>query len=306
MNTAFSDALNLAWKIHAVESGFASRLTLSTYESERMHVAETLLNFDAIYTNLFSQQQQAQSSCQTEDSEFVKTFKSNSGFTSGYSVSYLPNVLNIDSSYGPSTVSSQYKAFTNETRLRGGHIFPSLNVTRVVDASVVHLEQAVPLNGAYRIYIFAGCPEKGTTRAALADLAVYSLLPNSYLSSFLRSDINETNCSNIHCPHSQFYTFCTIFTAQGKDLDIDLLSPELLSKYRQHIYVDIPEGNICEQDLPQSMAYKKIGVTAEKPTVIVVRPDGYVGCTIRLMEGPATVQALNTYFGRFVTKVLWT
>ncbi|KAK3066768.1 hypothetical protein LTR53_016741, partial [Teratosphaeriaceae sp. CCFEE 6253] len=47
MNTAFLDAQNLAWKIHHVESGFADRSILKSYESERKLIAENLLNFDA-------------------------------------------------------------------------------------------------------------------------------------------------------------------------------------------------------------------------------------------------------------------
>src|SRR6195952_4301501 len=54
MNTAFHDAINFAWKMHLVESGFAKRSTLSTYESERKLIAENLLNFDAKYAKLFS------------------------------------------------------------------------------------------------------------------------------------------------------------------------------------------------------------------------------------------------------------
>ena len=55
MNTAFLDAQNLAWKIHAVESGFADRALLRTYQPERRAVAEALLNFDNKYAKLFSQ-----------------------------------------------------------------------------------------------------------------------------------------------------------------------------------------------------------------------------------------------------------
>jgi 2-polyprenyl-6-methoxyphenol hydroxylase-like FAD-dependent oxidoreductase len=52
MNTAFLDALNLAWKIHHVEAGFADRSLLNSYESERKLIAENLLNFDAKYAAL--------------------------------------------------------------------------------------------------------------------------------------------------------------------------------------------------------------------------------------------------------------
>jgi len=35
-----------------------------------------------------------------------------------------------------------------------------------------------------------------------------------------------------------------------------------------------------------------------------VRPDGYVGCVIKLVEGSGTVDALNEYFSAFTTKKL--
>src|SRR5437868_5121196 len=98
MNTAFLDALNLAWKIHAVEAGFANRTILETYEPERKDVAETLLAFDNKYAKLFSQRPPAANevaaasaagpSAGQEENEFIKTFKESCEFTSGYGVFY--------------------------------------------------------------------------------------------------------------------------------------------------------------------------------------------------------------------------
>ena len=51
---AFHDALNFAWKVHLVESGFAKRPILASYEAERKEVAENLLGFDSRYATLFS------------------------------------------------------------------------------------------------------------------------------------------------------------------------------------------------------------------------------------------------------------
>ncbi|KAA6407592.1 MAG: phenol 2-monooxygenase [Lasallia pustulata] len=111
MNTAFLDAVNLAWKIHHVESGFASRSILTTYESERKLIAENLLNFDAKYAALFSQRKPsagevnlASQSSPTgpaqpstpggPPNEFVETFKASCELTSGYGISYPPNIHN--------------------------------------------------------------------------------------------------------------------------------------------------------------------------------------------------------------------
>jgi len=39
--------------------------------------------------------------------------------------------------------------------------------------------------------------------------------------------------------------------------------------------------------------------------VVVVRPDGHVGCVVRLVEGRGTVDAFEEYFARFVRRGLW-
>ena len=51
-------------------------------------------------------------------------------------------------------------------------------------------------------------------------------------------------------------------------------------------------------------AHAKMGVALEEGKVVVVRPDGYVACVVRLVEGGGTVDALNAYFGAFVTRRL--
>src|SRR5271154_1135610 len=101
MNTAFLDAQNLAWKIHHVESGFADRSILHSYEAERKLVAENLLNFDAKYAKLFSESRPAAKdvqaaseqgskgqNCGVEENEFIKMFKESCEFTSGSGVAY--------------------------------------------------------------------------------------------------------------------------------------------------------------------------------------------------------------------------
>jgi hypothetical protein len=39
--------------------------------------------------------------------------------------------------------------------------------------------------------------------------------------------------------------------------------------------------------------------------VVVVRPDGHVGCVVRLVDGEGTVEALEEYFARFVKRGVW-
>ncbi|KAH8816277.1 FAD binding domain-containing protein [Xylogone sp. PMI_703] len=309
MNTAFLDALNLAWKIHHVESGFADRSLLHSYEPERKSVAENLLNFDAKYAALFSQRPPAAKDVQAataekagqaieaeEENEFIKTFKESCEFTSGYGVAYGPNAIN----WSPSHPTQSSIIHPKGTKLRTGRLLINANVTRVVDANVVHLEQEIPLNGSFRIYVFAGNPS--STHRALQDFASNLNKKNSFFTSFLRPDIESVSYHERHNPHSHLYTFCTIFSAKRSSIEISRDVPQPLARYRDHIYAD----DIWDPKVPnaKASAHAKVGLDEEKGGVVVVRPDGYVGIVISLVEGSETVAALDNYFASFGTKKL--
>jgi hypothetical protein len=308
MNTAFLDALNLAWKIHAVEAGFAKRSLLETYEPERKDVAETLLAFDNKYAKLFSERppqanevaaasnhsDAANQSAATEENEFIKTFKEACEFTSGYGVFYKPNALN----WSPSHPAQSSVIHPASTKLVPGRLFRIADVTRVVDANVVHLEQEVPLNGAFRIFVFAGKPS--VTARALRDFADHLGRRGSFYSAYTRPDADKVTHHEKHNPHSHFFTICTIFAARRPEIEITRDVPPLLARYRDHIYAD----DRWDRRVPDASAaaHAKMGFDEERGGVVVVRPDGYVGIVVALAEGSATVDALNRYFGAFVTK----
>lgn len=304
MNTAFLDAQNLAWKIHAVESGFAKRSILETYESERKEVAESLLAFDNKYAKLFSQRPPAanevaaassQASGQ-EENEFIKTFKESCEFTSGYGVFYKANALN----WSPSHPAQSHVVHPKSTKLVPGRLLAIADVTRVVDANVVHLEQEVPLNGSFRIFVFAGRPS--VTAQALRDLAANMARKNSFYTAYARPDADHVSHLEKHNPHSHFFTVCTIFAARRPDIEITRDVPPLLARYRDHIYAD----DRWDRRVPdaRAAAHAKMGFDEDRGGVVVVRPDGYVGIVVALEEGAATVDALNRYFGAFCTKKL--
>lgn len=306
MNTAFLDALNLAWKIHHVEGGFADRSILESYEPERKLVAETLLDFDAKYAALFSQKPPAASHVEAAtargasennkeaEDDFIKTFKESCEFTSGYGVAYGPNVLN----WSPAHPATAQAIDPRGHKLRPGRILINANVTRVVDANVVHLEQEIPLNGSFRVYIFAGKPS--VTRQALKDFAQYTSKKGSYFSTYLRKDVDSVSHHEKHNPHSHFFTFCTIFGSKRSNIEISKDVPGLLSRYRDHVYAD----DIWDHRVPnaEAAAHQKMGLDQRSGGVIVVRPDGYVGVVAGLVEGSGTVDALNQYFSSFCSK----
>ncbi|TAQ85556.1 hypothetical protein B7494_g6107 [Chlorociboria aeruginascens] len=301
MNTAFLDAQNLAWKIHHVESGFADRSLLHSYESERKLIAENLLNFDAKYAALFSQRPPAakdvaaatkQSGDEAdEENQFIKTFKEACEFTSGYGVAYNPNSLNWSSSHPAQ--SSLINPSSN--KLRTGRILINSNVTRVVDANTVHLEQEIPVNGSFRIYVFGGKPS--VTSQATKDFAQNLNKKTSFFSSYLRQDIESVSHHECHNPHSHFFTFCTIYGSRRSDIEIRRDVPDVLARYRDHVYAD----DIWDPKVPDATAsaHAKMGLDQEKGGVVVVRPDGYVGIVVTLAEGSGTIDALNDYFSTF-------
>lgn len=308
MNTAFLDAQNLAWKIHHVESGFADRSILKSYESERKLIAENLLNFDSAYAKLFSQRQPSagevghatgKGDADIPENEFIKMFKSSCEFTSGYGVAYNPNEFNWSPSHpaqSPLFLSNDAKTTTQRT----GRILTNATVTRVADANVVDLEQEIPLNGSYRIYIFGGKPS--VTKSAIRDLAAGLAKKNSFYTAFAHLDADKVSYHERHNPHTPFATICTIFNAKRPEIEIREVLPELLARYFDHVYAD----DIWDQRVPdaKAAAHAKMGLSEEEGGVIVVRPDGYVGCVVKLEEGTGTTEALNEYFSAFSGKKL--
>jgi hypothetical protein len=309
MNAAFLDALNLAWKIHHVEAGFTQRSILSTYESERKHVAEELLAFDAKYAALFSARQPSSSevnaaattsaaaSSPESESEFVKTFKENCEFTSGYGVAYAGNVFNWTVAH-----SAQHPLILSPghgTALRPGRVLPPASVTRVADANIIHLEHAVPLNGAFRLFIFAGRlpPPSGPggPKRALADLA-------AGLARGPRSLLGRSGLEPPDAARPPLLALATVLAARRAAVADALLLgaavPPLLARDRARVYADdVPDARVPGA---AAAAHAKMGVDVADGAVVVVRPDGYVGCVVRLAEGGGTTEALEQYFGAFV------
>ncbi len=310
MNTAFHDALNLAWKIHHVEAGFARRSVLASYESERKLIAEDLLNFDAKYAALFSERKPSASEVgqasqgsswgerkQGEEvNQFVEVFKSSTEFTSGYGIAYGPNEFNWSMNHSARSPLFDPKG----NNLCPGRVMPTANVTRVVDANKVQLEQEIPMNGSFRMFVFAGEPD--FTKRAVSDFAANLQKKKSFYSLYARKDIADVSYHERHNPHSHFFTICTTFAAPRPSLEISIILPPVLAQYSNHVYAD----DVWDPRVPEAKAsaHAKMGLNEKSGGVVIVRPDGHVGCVVGLIEGSGTVDALNDYFGAFVTKTV--
>ncbi|PYI14596.1 hypothetical protein BO99DRAFT_394303 [Aspergillus violaceofuscus CBS 115571] len=305
MNTAFHDALNMAWKIHAVESGLAKREILKTYESERKDIAETLLSFDNKYAALFSKRRPTAgevgeashnaAAANAEEDPFVKTFKESCEFTSGYGVAYKSNVFTWDETHP-----AQSPLFNIPgVKLTPGRAFTPSTVTRLADANFVELEQEIPANGAFRIFVFAG--KQAKTNKAIADFAANLEKERSFLSVYRRSDIADVSFFERHLPHSKLFSLCVIYADEKNKVDMAAV-PKILRDYHHHIYADdLPDVRVPHAKFA---AHEKLGFDPEVGGVVVTRPDSHIACTVQLVEGSGTVDALNAFFGAFTTKPL--
>jgi hypothetical protein len=119
---------------------------------------------------------------------------------------------------------------TNSIFLSFGRCQSNSNITRVVDANVVHLEQEIPLNGSFKIYIFPGKPS--LTSRAVQDFAQTFTKRSSFFSSYLDPDLDSVLHHESHNPHSHFFTFCTIFARKWSDIEI---SKEFLMQRRRRM-----------------------------------------------------------------------
>lgn len=319
MNTAFHDAINFVWKIHHVESGFADRSVLETYEPERRAVAEMLLDFDNKYAALFSKTQQAQHSSDSNkqaqaNEDFINLFKENCEFTSGFGVAYGPNILNYSPEQSLTNLPTELSSLiisSDKERLRPGRVMPNSNVTRVVDANKVHLENEIPFNGSYRLFVYAGSSSsaKQNQHPLLTSFSEQLLKQGSFYNRFMHR--NQQHLDTHHDsnnPHSPFFSVALTICAQRPEIEVDHL-PELFRAYRDRVYAD----DAFNHPVPNAKygSHAKVGLVkddrGEKAdgAVVVVRPDGHLAIAVRLTEGDETARVLNAYFDRFTKQGQW-
>src|SRR4029077_16344011 len=108
-------------------------------------------------------------------------------------------------------------------------------VTRICDANVAYLEQDIPINGSFRIFIFAGDPLR--TKKAIEDFSACLRETQSFLSAYKREDIGEVSYFERHNPDSKFFTICLVYASEKNAVDLQNI-PAGLGAYRHHIYAD--------------------------------------------------------------------
>ncbi|KAF4332816.1 phenol 2-monooxygenase [Fusarium beomiforme] len=274
MNTSVHDSWNLGWKLNLAARGFAKDgILLQTYEQERKKIAEDLINFDFEHANEIAG---------GDSKRLAENFRKNTRFISGVGVEYGPNELNhpLDAAPGGDA--------------RPGCNLPQAKVTRYIDACPVDVQLDVPVLGQFRVYVVA--PN------------LVGLQESSFIKSFDETISSPTSFV------SQLGTSAQASYQQkprANRADDVYVRPERYTSVNQLVTFALltsTDKNEFElSDLPPTFSKKKwLGsVDGGEVSILVVRPDGYVGAIRRIKnagieEGAAAANWLDAYFGGFL------
>ncbi|EIW75097.1 hypothetical protein CONPUDRAFT_147281 [Coniophora puteana RWD-64-598 SS2] len=275
MNASMNDTHNLAWKITHVLRGWADMALLKTYELERRKYAQDLIDFDKKFSALFSGKPRTDA---VQDGvtheQFLSAFQIFGGFTSGIGVHYAPSPL-VDARHQACAVAAAH--------LVVGQRMPPHVFVRAADSRPVDIQDMIPADARFKVLVFAGrVGAHEPTAPAPARLerlrAVAGALEGP--GSFLRRWSGEA------------FDVITI-TAGTNGRAVNLFDlPEVLRSHWSKVLTD-------DMDVTRTRgggAYERFGIDPDEVTLVIVRPDGYVG-----MVAPASrIEDVNAYFAGFM------
>ncbi|GBE89458.1 Phenol hydroxylase [Sparassis crispa] len=268
MNASMNDTHNLAWKLAYVLRGWANLSLLKTYESERRKFAQELIEFDKLFSAQFSTKPRTD---EGEDGvsheEFLKTFQTFGGFTSGIGVHYGPSAL----------VNTTHQASASKLII-GERMLPHVFI-RAADARPMELQDLLPADTRYKVIIFAGDTNNKLQLKRAKALATEMDQPHSFLKRFAQGHIGAV--------------FDVISVTSGNKMDVDYTDmPELFRPHWSKVLVD--DTDMYNRS-GAGGGYEYYGIDPEG-AIVIVRPDGYVG-----MVAPFDhLEDVTDYFASFM------
>ncbi|RFU34249.1 hypothetical protein B7463_g2068, partial [Scytalidium lignicola] len=155
MNTGMHDSVNLGWKLSMVLRGQALPSLLSTYEEERLPNVQKLINYDKDISRLMTMQLPIgwTGDPNADPNEILgHVMEEASTFTSGLSIAFAPNILNIHSSFVP----------LSDSAPGPGQRGPDVQLQKPGTFETTRLHRETPNNGRFHVVVFAGEPAKTT------------------------------------------------------------------------------------------------------------------------------------------------
>ncbi|KAE9381419.1 hypothetical protein N431DRAFT_392599 [Stipitochalara longipes BDJ] len=152
MNTGIHDASNLGWKLSMVLNGLASSSLLNTYESERLPNVQKLINYDRDISRLMTMQLPVgwKGDPNADPNEILgNVMDEASAFTSGLSIAFDFNVLNVRGSF---------ESTTKPAPVLPGQRGPDVPLQKPGTNEATRLHKVTPNNARFYIIVFAGDP----------------------------------------------------------------------------------------------------------------------------------------------------
>jgi phenol 2-monooxygenase (NADPH) len=174
MNTGIHDSVNLGWKLSLVLRGLANPSLLDTYEAERMPNVQKLINYDKDISRLMTMQLPIgwKGDPNADPNEILgHVMAEASAFTSGLSIDFTGNILNVECS------------FVSTTGPKPGQRGPDMQLQKPGSFETTRLHKETPNSSRFHIAVFTGEPEHTSDALFALSKAVESsrLFDNAHL-----------------------------------------------------------------------------------------------------------------------------
>lgn len=277
-------AYNLGWKLLATLQQRVHPKVLSTYESERRPVAEELISFDKGYG-----QSWAKAPALSDDdmdayglNKWQAMYLRNMTYTTSLLIQYPPSTLVVGST-GPTTP-------PKAGGLTPGMRLPDFHVLNQADAVPSQIHKLLKSDGRFRVLVFAGDIALEPQAARLKELAAGLSSPQSFVNTYRPASAGIDSSIEIITIHAS--------TRSGVELQ-EL--PAVLHPWSEKLGWDYWKVYADDRDVrgDHGDAYRKCGIDENRGSLVVVRPDGYVGMIAELTD----LDAVNGYFAGFMVPV---
>jgi len=265
MNMSMQDGFNIGWKVALVATGVANPAILSTYNAERHHLAEMLLDFDRHWSGVFTENKPPEGGLGKTESmmKIVELFED---FADGLKAFYgaSPLVCKLDNEQG----------LIPGHHLVPGERFPPVKLRKQADGNTQWTTRILESDGRFRLVILAGNVCDATQKQRIETL-----------SHFLAGQLGE-NAS----PLSRYTVLpgrsgrpidvVTIHSAPWKETEF-FDFPEILRDFDDTMgwgYGKIWCDDACIWDRDcDGKGYERWGVDRMRGVMLIVRPDQYIG-----------------------------
>ena len=277
MNTGLQDSYNLCWKLALVLTGRASpKPLLQTYDTERKHIAHQLIEFDEKFAALFGDQSQIGSP------EFLKTWKSAQGFTSGLDQEYPSNPA-LGSANDAKIDSQAAKPLEV-----GKRFLPMEHLIRSIDGFSIGSLDTMPANGEFYEVLFAGDILSPNRKQKFKDLYTFLTSPSSALTTYNGPAPKDgwppqaIDFNSDHADNKKVLNLYVVHTSSRLEME---LRPAF-EQWKWTFFED-QEGR----------EHRRHGIDPEgEMHVALVRPDGIVALVQRAEEHAVLGKAVRGYF----------